>query len=134
MVSFAARAIEAGIWMWASGLRKKTEAESVQIVIEQTEKNAAAVVLPSKMKYTQNQEQLSGHQEWQVFHLEPKSSARTDSVVVFWHGGGFVNNVGQTSRLILIADSEQSNVLCGPRLTSCITLPFGNSRRPSVFP
>ena len=92
MPSISARLVESAIWAFAGKIRKATDDDVVRDVVDKLERNAASIKLPSNMKFTQEVRKLEGNQAWQIFHVEPKQLARTDKVVVFWHGGGFINN------------------------------------------
>jgi acetyl esterase/lipase len=101
MPSVAARLVESAIWAFARNIRKATDDEVVRDVIQKLEKNAAPIVLPSTIRSTQETRQLQGNQEWQIFHVEPETHAREDKAIVFWHGGGFINNVCRVHRVRL---------------------------------
>lgn len=102
MPSVAARLVESAIWAFARNIRKASDDDVVRDVVQKIEKNAAPIILPSNIKSTQEIRKLEGNQQWQIFHVEPERDARKDKVIVFWHGGGFINNVCRIYRVACV--------------------------------
>jgi acetyl esterase/lipase len=54
-------------------------------------------VLPSNFasnpKLSVKKEILDSEQNWEVFHVKPKTGKETKKVVVYWHGGAFIRGV-----------------------------------------
>lgn len=72
-----------------------------------------------------------GGQTWKVFHCAPSSDAKTDKIVVYWHGGAFINAVSLDLPLYW---SSSLTFKAAPQHWGVIHRLVKNHKLPVVFP
>jgi acetyl esterase/lipase len=66
-------------------VRKSFESENTPEVLSEK--------ITSNTNISVKREVLEAGQEWEVFHVSPKSSESRKRVVIYWHGGAFIRRV-----------------------------------------
>jgi len=92
MPSFVGSALVKVASVLAYSYRKNNSPEQTLSSIRQKLlKNMVQVNLPADLQATVEHQELLAGQNWPVFQLN--SSSAQPAVVIFWHGGGFINTV-----------------------------------------
>jgi len=95
MPSLVSTLVRTAAWVMFYSLRKReTQQGTLDLVVKDLGKQSAPPVFPSDLDAREESMNLVANQKWQVYHQASKDGQSTsETVVLFWHGGGFINNV-----------------------------------------